>query len=1396
MTIRISPMILLNLLKSALISQIYISLYRSKMFDFQMRYTLRSSLILFILLFSFSVCAADGYYFSNLSLKDGLSQITVTSIYQDKKGFMWFGTRNGLNRFDGYKFDSYILNPDSKSSISDNHILCIAGDHSGNLWIGTNNGLNRLELSTDKVQKYFPDDDNEHSVSGNMISSIYCDKEDNIWIGTNNGLNLYEKNTSSFLRIVLDGLLENNPIHGIARIDDDLYLGTYSKGLIKYNLREKSYSEFENTPKYIRSVFADHHGNIWVGTQTNGAFFFEHGNVRSYTYDINNGLTDNYVRCITESPDGNSILIGTFNGLNVIDTNTRKIVQYKNYDSENGSLSHYSILSLFFDRSQTLWVGTYAGGIDYHSDYGERFRFYNPTSKTESRMGIFGPIVETQDYLYIATEGNGLLEMDKTTENYRIYKLYQEEESAYARNILKSLCRDGDRILCGTNAGTIYSFDLKNRRFSLFHDFKSQNGIYYIGKNRNGDIIVGGVNQIGLVFFRKDRIQNSFPLKDGSERSFSNIRCVSEIDKDIYLIGTRNEGLYYYDLNTKELRRYTNTDEKEQSLPENYITSIFRDSNKNIWIGTFGGGFCLFDRDTGTFTNYNTTAGLPDNNVCTIVEDNQYHLWISTISGITDFDMERKTFRNYSYSSGIKVNEFTPHAGIRLSDNQIVFSGNNGFLSFEPDKISYNPYIPPVVLENLFINNEKVPPGGKILQKQLSEQKEITLKYNESNISIEYSALNYIFSNKNEYTYKLEGFDTEWNEVGSRRIAYYTNIPPGKYRFVVRAANNDGVWNDEGTSLWITVTPPLWKTWWAYILYTLLIIGILAFIYRYFSERKRLENDIKLKQAEAKAQDEFHEERNKLFTNFSHELRTPLTLILSPLEDMAEKPELIPQPMESKIHLMRNNARRLLRLVNNLMDFQKKESGTMKLKVSEGDFIGFSEEMTVLFREIAASRNVNFSFRHTEDKIDYWFDKNLMEKVFFNFLSNAFKNVPNGGTVSVDIDTATLNILKQKVPQKAHCFDNDKIGYIVLRIDDDGPGIAVSELEKIFVPFYQVAQNEHSASGTGLGLSLSKSIIEMHHGVIWAESTEGEGARFKCILPIDKSLYSEDEFAALSLNHVINSNHIEVKEDTEQNQKSNARKIHSILVVEDNVDVRNYIISHLDDEYNIISVGNGADAIDKAVNYLPDLIISDVMMPKMDGMEMAANLKGDLRTGHIPIIMITAKTTSDDIKEGYDVGADDYITKPFNASVLVARVRNILKSREMLKEIYSKRFSLETLGIETSSADDRFMQKLYKTIEKNVANPELNLDSFSLEIGMSKANLYRKIKNLTNLSPTEFIRNYRLEMAAKILKETKMPVSEVYIVAGFSSHAYFSNCFKNLYGISPTEYMNRISDEE
>lgn len=1347
--------------------------------------------ILLVSILTQFILASQQYHFSNLSVKDGLSQLHVTCIYQDKLGYMWFGTRNGLNKFNGNSFEIFWNHADDEQSISSNTIACITEDAEGNLWVGTESGLNKLDKKRKGFKRYYLA--NEADSVNNKILSLHIDTDGVLWVGTLSGLFIYEPESDSLKSVYVRELADNS-VSAILEKDNHLYLASSKNGLLIYDRQKKrvvrSYRTNSQTlpviSNYIKDIYIDKKDNIWLGTYKDGVCVIKHDLSEVVQYNTSNGLSNNSIRCIKESPSG-EMWVGTFDGLNIINPVTSRITSYKS--GSQGTLSHHSVYSILFDRMQTIWIGTYAGGADYYNPYGHLFDFYNPGAILNDNIGILGPSIEYDGTLYISSEGGGLISFDLKQHTFRQYTLPQNND-AHTRSIFKTIYLDGNRILCGTSQGEVYEFNLYSHQFSLFYQTTDRRPIYHISKSHSGQFIIGAISMTeGLAFISNDgqrTIQTGFPVKGKGEVHFPHVICVCEVDNDVYLIGTKSDGLFCYDKINHTLISYNQTN----GFAAKSISSIMKDRSGRIWISSVDGGLSELILSTGKFTTYSEKNGLLNNQVCKVVEGNDNSLWLTTLNGISNLDLRTRNIINYGQESGIRVQEFSPCAGIRLSDNRIFFAGNNGFTLFSPNDIITNPNVPPVILDKLYINNNLIQPDDEngILKENISTQKKIVLKYNQTNIMIEYAALNYIFNNKNEYAYKLEGFDSEWNEVGNRRTAYYTNIPAGTYHFTVKGSNNDGIWNEEGTTLEIVVLPPLWKTWWAYLLYFAIVTALIAFIIRYFTEKKRLQNNIRLKQMEAEVHEEYYQERNRLFTNFSHELRTPLTLIIAPLEEFVRRTDLV-DDVHYKSKLMLRNAQRLLRIVNNLMDLQKNESGTMKLQVSENDIIKFTHEAVASFQDLALYRNIHLKFHHSPDRQLLWFDWNLLEKVYFNFLSNAFKNVPDGGSVSVELNVKALSELAFFIPAKLNKYKNEKIQYLTLSIQDNGVGIAPNELEKIFRPFYQVAQNEHSKSGTGIGLSLSKAIIEMHHGTVWAENAPESGAVFKFVMPIDKNLFSAEEITESTDNETVLLN-VELPDNAYEADNS-SKKQSTILVVEDNRDLNNYICSCLADKYNVIGVTNGEDALAKAVYLLPNLIITDLMMPKMNGIELIQQLKKDMNTSHIPIIMVTAKTGTDDIREGYAAGADEYITKPFDASILKVRVDNLIQNREKLKELYSKNFSLESLGVDVTSVDEKFMQKLYATLQQNIANSDLNLDAFCKELGLSKSNLYRKIKQITGYSPNEFIRNFRLETAAKMLKETDMTITEVYCAVGYNSLAYFSNCFKALYGMSPTEFKNK-----
>lgn len=764
--------------------------------------------------------------------------------------------------------------------------------------------------------------------------------------------------------------------------------------------------------------------------------------------------------------------------------------------------------------------------------------------------------------------------------------------------------------------------------------------------------------------------------------------------------------------------------------------------------------------------------------------------------------MYLSVFTNYIGKSEIPVNEFSLKGGIKLPGDRIYFSGSNGLISFYPERLKENRFIPPVVLTAFTVNNKPVVPGDAsgLLDKVLDYTKEIDLDYHQNNFSIAYAALNYLYPNQNRYAYKLEGYDTEWNEVGSRKEAFYTNIKPGHYVFRVRASNNDGLWNDEGRALAIYIRTPLWQTWYAFLAY-LGVVGCICYvIWHYLHIKRKLEHDLVEKQKEQQRQEEFHQSKIRMFTNFSHELRTPLMLILSPLEEILQRVDMNPG-MKGPLRLVYGNAQRLLLLVNQLMDLRKNQSGNLQLRVSHADLYLFMQEIYIAFNQIAAKERIGFRMESEESGIDAWFDRALLEKVCFNLLSNAFKHTAPGESVTMCLQLMSAEEVRGRYSGHEGAFVPAS-RYVCFSVEDTGKGIGDSDKLHIFSPFYQgVDEGDSNTTGTGIGLSLVLSIVKLHKGVVWVEDNEPKGAVFRVLIPIDREAYAHEQVAEdfPSARHPYGETEEEKMESgmpaeggvDKESPAAVGQRRYTLLLAEDNPEVRRYVQERLAPYYDVIEAENGAEAFGKVVEALPDLVISDIMMPKKDGLQLCSEIKQDLRTGHIPVIIITAKSMVMHIKEGFQCGADDYIVKPFNMDVLLSRIRNILSSRERLKELYGKRFSLESLGIETTSADDRFMQKLFGVIEQYLSDPGLNVETLCKGVGMGRASFYRKLRAITDLSPVELIRNKRLEIAAKMLLETDMNVSEISDRIGFNSHAYFATCFRTMFGMSPTEYVQR-----
>ncbi|EKN17580.1 hypothetical protein HMPREF1076_01490 [Parabacteroides goldsteinii CL02T12C30] len=1367
---------------------------------------IRKSLSILFLILSVLTLYAEktNYLYSfNSDLNEGISQLSVMTIYQDSRGYLWFATKNGLNRFNGKEYKIYHREDGNEQSLSNNSVTSITEDQEGYLWVGTNNGLNRIDLNTNEIKRYNLE---TNGLVANSISTVYTDRSGCLWVGTWEGLNRYNREGDHFEYIPIEDDTERAMI--VTLLEDSsgrFWIGTRNKGLLlcdhQMNLISQFTSESKNMPlnnNNITSIYEDDKKQIWVGCKNSGLnkINLRDNEVTSYT-NLNSGLSNNSVRCIIEWQG--KLLIGTFDGIFDLDKATERIVKVAGYDDINKSLSHYSVYCFCVDRDKTLWVGTFAGGVNYLNKFTNRFVLHKPQEELNIRTGIYGAITyESPEDLWIATEGYGLLNYNKRTNESHYYLIDPSVRFAFNTNIIKSVFYEDGYVWCGTTKGEIYKFNIKTKKFSLYHQYPIEYSIYSIIRDHNGVLWVGGAStEFGLTCFVNDSLVTTFYNNVDEPIYFSNVRCILEEEDGVFLLGSTAEGLLRFDTHKKQLTKYSNEASVEKyRIPNNYISAIVRTKSGEIWVSTYGGGIFQLDESKAIRRIMTVREGLLDNNICTLVESSDQRLWMSTVNGLIMFDPAKDEVRNYHRHNGIDIREFTLHSGIALPDGSLCFAGSNGFVTFHVEAMDKNNNIPPVVLEQLSVNNHPVKVGDEsaILDKVLDGMETIRLAYNENNFSITYQALNYIYATQNQYAYKLEGYDTDWNYVGERNSAFYTNLSPGKYVFRVKASNNDGVWNEEGRSLAIVVQPPLWRTWYAYLFYVIALAAIIYGILYYVNIKRNLEAGLKMKQLEKQKQEEFHQAKIRLFTNFSHELRTPLMLIITPFEELVKRVD-IPAELHDKLSIIYKNAQKLLLLVNQLMDLHKNQAGSMDLKVSEGDICEYIKEIYYAFNQIALTNEVKFTLNCTPKTINGWFDKSLLEKVVFNLLSNAFKYTASGESVLMEVSEVTLKELGPK--RTDGLYKDENIHYVILKVKDSGKGIEEGEADKIFTPFYQIPETSGiNLSGTGIGLSLVYTIVQLHRGVIYVDNTETKGACFVVILPVSRSAFSEEQIESREIDKIAEiTNTEDISVSLPVTEKGDRPK-YKILLVEDDKDVRDYLKKSLEAEYIVIEAADGVRAYEKVVQDFPDLVLSDIMMPKRDGLELCTMIKNDIRIGHIPVILMTARSMVVHIKEGFQAGADDYIVKPFNMDVLQTRIRSLLASREQLKKLYGKRFSPDVMGIEVKSADERFSQKLFDVIEKNISNEKLDVELLCTEIGISRANLYRKLKSITELSPMELIRNKRLEMAAKLLKESEMNVSEIASHLGFNSHSYFSNSFKTFYGCTPTEFVQMKNNQE
>ncbi|MDF1548914.1 MAG: response regulator, partial [Bacteroidales bacterium] len=850
-------------------------------------------------------------------------------------------------------------------------------------------------------------------------------------------------------------------------------------------------------------------------------------------------------------------------------------------------------------------------------------------------------------------------------------------------------------------------------------------------------------------------------------------------------------GLSRFDIEKKIFKNYSYDPSNIRSISDNIIYSIAEDRLGNIWVGT-SEGLNLLGANTESFIHYSVEQGLPNQVINSILVDDKNNIWLATNNGLSKFNHQTKEFINFFYQDGLVSNEFIHNSKFKSSKGELFFGSVFGFNAFYPDSIKVKDFFPHVIITDFKIFNESVPikklsDGRVLLKKAISETEEISLDYYDNSFSFDFIAIDYVLPEKINYACKMEGFEESWNFLDyKRRFITYTNLNPGDYTFLVKASSRKNEWGNNITRINIHIRPPIWQTGWAYSVYIVVFMGIIILLWKINDDRITEKNQVRIERIKQAQDEKLNQAKLEFFTNISHEFRTPLTLIIGPIENLLAN-EKLNKNIRKTLSMMSRNAHRLLRLVNQLLDLRKIEKNKLKLEACKSDILFFAEEIFQSFQELARRKNIQFEFEKNDLNIDVYFDSDKLDKILFNLLSNAFKFTP---------DNRLIRLIIQKNNTVSDIFPD---GFVQIIVEDNGVGMSQDTMNKIFDRFYQYSESAGSVQkGTGIGLSLTKSLVELHHGQIKVESSRANGSKFSVLLPLGRKHFNDNEIIEETINNAKEIQHqpMVLKEfENDSLEPSETSSIDEsaplILIVEDNADVRTYIKEGLRGLYRIVEAENGKEAVKLTYDLMPDLIISDVMMPEMDGITLCKKLKTELVSCHIPVILLTARSSIEHRIEGLETGADSYIPKPFNPKHLLVRVKKLLELRQTLKEKYKSSAEFEPIEMAVTSADEKFMKKAIETIKNQISDPELSVESLGKEIGMSRGHLHRKLKALLGQTPSEFIKTIRLKQAAHLLANEDIPVSEITDLVGFSSPSYFAICFNKMYGLTPTQYKEK-----
>ncbi|GGI23629.1 hybrid sensor histidine kinase/response regulator [Pedobacter mendelii] len=1275
------------------------------------------------------------------------------------------GTYDGLNRYDGYNFKVFRNSHNIENSLINNHITVLNGDNQNRIWIGTQKGICYYSYADSKFHKLLFYENGKQNTLTASVNSIAINQTGLVYISTDeSGLFEFKKGTNIANKIIFKknkdynikalclakdgtlwlyikdfGLCRYNSAKGTMKLvkpelknvskiisgeDNILWIGT-EKGLYKYDILANALNKPEEYPNSdnIMNLLLDRHKKLWISTDGSGIYVFDTQNkkINHLSAGKEKGLlSSNSVAQVYEDKESRKWIATLRGGINLIDQQSTQFRTIKNDAIKSNSLVNNFVLSFSEDENQNIWIGTDGGGLSHWNRKQNTFTNYVKTNDPTSLKSNFITSIlnDAENNIWISSFSGGIDRFDKRTQKFIHYNCYNNIKGVEEANIWK-LFQDKDKNLWAgtTRGGALYKYNKQSDKFDLFDN--NLKDIHALFQDGEGNFWAGNYTQL---------------IK---------IDPVNKLHEFI-----------------------------EVNLA---IRTINQDSKKRLWIGTEGGGLLQFDTRTKKIKKYTERDGLPSSSILNILIDSKDNLWCSTYNGLSKFDIKEKTFKNYFTSDGLQSNQFNYNAALKLKDGAFLFGGINGFNLFYPDSIKENKRIPKIVLTDFRINNIPLDLDSNYKNISIVNLQKISVPYN-SSITINYAAIEFSFQEQISYSYYLEGWDRGWNDVNKLTTAYYSRLNEGEYKLHIKSTDTEGSWSNNEKVIIIKILPPWYRSWWAYVIY-LIVFSVGYYVLQTYRNRQRnLKHEVELTNLKMEREKDLNEKKLNFFTNISHELRTPLTLIVNPIKDILNNKEAGQE--KNDLNVVYRNSRRLLSLVDQLLLFRTTESENDILNIVKINIYKFSKEIFLCFGYLAKNNNIEYSFECDNEEVNIYADRDKLEIVFFNLLSNALKFTPNGGFVKFKITTLDSQIK--------------------IEVSDSGPGIPDGVGEKLFDKFYKVLNKTSLKMGFGIGLYLVKNFVELHKGKIYFLSNHGSGTSFFIEMPFGEPLEFVDnkemENELTYVNELIAKEELEedlAEKDNIGNLELLISDLHSILVVDDNTEIVDYINQIFKDNFKIYKAANGVEGLNTCKEFLPDVVISDVNMDGLNGIELCRAIKEDSALSHIPVILLTADPNDEIRLKGIEVGAYDFISKPFDKELFTAKINGIIRNRTNLQSYFYNEITLKSDAHKVSQEDSGFLQKCINIIESNLTEDSFSVKTLASDLGMSHSNLYKKIKSTSGQSINSFIRFIRLRKAAELLINTNLNINEAAFRVGINDIKYFREQFQKLFKLTPSEFVKK-----